>query len=77
MFTNFPRSSSNPNPTNSNKNFNIKTKMLLKVANIITISKQRKMGILFHCWTTYKWMDNHWMLSIAITLFVIIAMKET
>ncbi len=75
MFTNFLTSSSNPNPSNSNKHFNIKTKML-KVANIIAISTQRNMGILFHCWTTYKWMDSHQMLAIIVTLFVVITIKE-
>jgi hypothetical protein len=44
--------------------------MLLEVARTSIVSTQRKIGILFQAWTTYKWMDNHWILSILVTSLV-------
>jgi hypothetical protein len=34
------------------------------------------MGIFFHCYTTYKWIDKHWVLSNIVTSFALTGIKE-
>jgi hypothetical protein len=38
---------------------------------------KKKIGILFHALTTYKCMEIHWVLSIVMTSFALLAMKAT
>ncbi len=56
--------------------FQHKANMFSEVVDISTISTHRRMGILLHCSTTYKWIDNHWVLSIAITSFTLTVIME-
>jgi hypothetical protein len=60
---------------NFNMHFNIKAKMLFKMIEIHIVSTQKRMGILLHFWTTYKWIENHCVLLIVVTSVVVITMK--
>jgi hypothetical protein len=61
ILTIFPPKCSNFNPPKSWKNLTIKEKILLNVEDTPIISTQRSLGIVFHFWTTYKWIEIHWM----------------
>jgi hypothetical protein len=74
MLISFPTRSFKPNPPKLIKHFNISPKMLSKVVTYPLFPCRTK--ILLHYCTTYKWIDNHYVLSIIITLFTLIAIKE-
>jgi len=75
MLNNLPTNSPNPNPPNSNKHFNIKEKWLLDVLETPIVSTHKMMGVFFHVWTTYNWMEIHQVLSIVMTLYTLITIK--
>ncbi len=75
MFTNFPTSSSTLIPQKSNIHLNIKEKMLSKVVDKLIISTHRRIGMRFHFCSTYKWIDNHYVLSIMVISSTLTAMK--
>jgi hypothetical protein len=75
MFTNFPTNSSTPKPQKSNINLTIKEKMLLEVVDKLIASTNRRMGMRLYFCTTYKWIDNHCVLSIVVTSLALTAMK--
>jgi hypothetical protein len=75
MFTNFPTSSSTTKPPKSNIHLNIKKTLLLKVVNKLTASIHRRMGMHLHFCSTYKWIDNHYVLLIVVISSTPTAMK--
>jgi len=75
MLTNFPTSSSTLKPPKSNIHLIVKENMLSKVANKLIASTHRRMGMHLHFCITYKWIDNHYVLSIVVTSSTLIAMK--
>jgi hypothetical protein len=56
--------------------FNIKAKMLLEMIEIHIVSTQKRMRILLHFWTTYRWIENHCVLSIVVTSLAITTTKN-
>jgi hypothetical protein len=49
--------------------------MLSEVANKLTASTFRRMGMHLHFCTTYKWIDNHCVLSIMVISSTLTTMK--
>jgi hypothetical protein len=75
MLTNFPTNFSNLNPHILSKPFTINLKTLSNVVESLAISTRRRIIILFQPCTTYKWIDNHYMLSIVVTSSTITTLK--
>ncbi len=73
MLTNFPASFSTPKPPKSKTHLTIK-KNLSEVVDKLT-STHRKMGMRLHFCTTYKWIDNHYVLLIMVTSSTLNIMK--
>lgn len=77
LLINMLTSSFNLKPPYSTKHFNIKEKMLSNVVDVPIVCTQRRIKILFHSWTMYRWIKSHWVLSIVITSSTKTTMKET
>jgi hypothetical protein len=76
MSTNFPMTiSTNLNPPNLSKPFTMSLKPLLDMAKTLTFSTHKRIKILFQPCTTYKWIDNHNVLSIVVTSYALTTMK--
>ncbi len=75
MLTNFLISSSTLKPQKSSIHLTIKEKILLEVVDKLTASTHRRMGMHLHFCTTYRWIDNHCVLSILVTSSTLIAIK--
>ncbi len=76
MPTSFPMIiSSNLNPPNSRKPFTMNPETLLNMAKTLTFSTHKRIKILFQPCTTYKWIDNHYVLSIIVTSITLTTMK--
>jgi hypothetical protein len=50
-------------------------KTLLDMAKTLTFSTHKRIKILFQPRTTYKWIDNHYVLSIVVISFALTIMK--
>jgi hypothetical protein len=50
-------------------------KPLLDMAKTLTFSTHKRIKILFQPCTTYKWIDNHNVLSIVVTSYALTTMK--